>query len=304
MTQCDNRLSNPDILAETDIRSDASQTRAVRGEFSDGRRWLAEAPVCRTLNTFQIRHTGVAQMPSPFRIVRTHLGGSYFLGNLAGEGRVLVDGKWLASRPGYAFLLPPKTLHAFCTPEGKTWKFCWVRYQERDGQLPIARANSPVLAKFDATSLEHAIQGLHQECLTQPGSPLIEHWVSLVHAYVLRFAVPVSFDARLWRVWEQVAEELQRPWTIGQLARECHVSEKQFQRLCRRELGRNPQQHLMWLRMRKAAELLTQGNKKISAVAIAVGYQNPFVFSSTFKRIMGWSPSDYSLQNSKGSTTA
>jgi AraC-like DNA-binding protein len=59
------------------------------------------------------------------------------------------------------------------------------------------------------------------------------------------------------------------------------------------ELGRSPQQQLMWLRMRKAAELLMEGNRKIQSIANAVGYQNPFVFSSTFKRMMGWAPSEY-----------
>jgi hypothetical protein len=95
-------------------------------------------------------HLGVAVMPDPFRIVRTHLAGSYFLASLSGKDRVLVDGKWLISRPGHAFL-----------------------------------------------------------------------------------------------------------------------------------------------RMRRASELLTNRWMKIQSVATAVGYQNPFVFSTTFKRILGWSPSEY-----------
>jgi AraC-like DNA-binding protein len=45
--------------------------------------------------------------------------------------------------------------------------------------------------------------------------------------------------------------------------------------------------------MRRAAELLVQGNAKIEVIANQVGYQNAFVFSTTFKRVMGWSPSEY-----------
>ena len=45
--------------------------------------------------------------------------------------------------------------------------------------------------------------------------------------------------------------------------------------------------------MRRAGDLLTEGNLKVETVATRVGYQNPFVFSTTFKRVMGWSPSEY-----------
>jgi AraC-like DNA-binding protein len=280
-------------LRETDLRGEGCQTWAVRGDDRDGRRWLAVAPVCEYLSQYQILHAGIALMPAPFRIVRTHLGGSYFLASLAGEGRVLVDGKWVQSKPGHAFLLPPKTLHAFYTPPGKIWNFCWVRYQEAEGQVPIARANSPVLARFDGRPLEHALRGLFHEAQAFSIAPYQDHWIRIIHSYVQRFAAPVRVDVRLWRTWEKVSQQLDYPWKISELAKETCLSEKHFQRLCRMELGRSPQQQLMWLRMRKAAELLMEGNRKIQSIANAVGYQNPFVFSSTFKRMMGWAPSEY-----------
>jgi transcriptional regulator GlxA family with amidase domain len=40
--------------------------------------------------------------------------------------------------------------------------------------------------------------------------------------------------------------------------------------------------------MRKAAELLSTTQLKVESVANAVGYQNPFVFSNTFKEWVGW----------------
>ena len=58
-------------------------------------------------------------------------------------------------------------------------------------------------------------------------------------------------------------------------------------------MGRPPRQQLIWLRMRHAAALLAHGDAKVETVAARVGYQNPFVFSRTFKRVMGWPPSEY-----------
>jgi YesN/AraC family two-component response regulator len=51
--------------------------------------------------------------------------------------------------------------------------------------------------------------------------------------------------------------------------------------------------HVTWLRMRKACELLATTNLKVETVANTVGYQNPFVFSNTFKKWIGWRPSEH-----------
>ena len=280
-------------LSEADIRPPDAQVWTVRADESDDRPWLSEAPVCPALRHCQARHAGVAHMPFPFAIVRTKLAGSYFLACFEGEGRILVDGGWVACKKGQAALLPPGTLHAFHTAEGRRWDFCWVRYQEQPGQTPLAAAQTPIIARFDTEPLRLALLGLYHECTTIAAPPIVESWVGLIHQYVLRFAQPARPDLRLWRLWEKVASSLGDEWTVAAMAAESHLSEKQLQRLCRKELGRNPRRQLIWLRMRHAAELLTDSNLKIETVAGLVGYQNPFVFSTTFKRVMGWSPSAY-----------
>lgn len=283
-------------LSETDIRPARGKAIVVRASTADSRTWLKGAPVCPALAQYHIQHTAVVRMPSPFRIVRTQLGGSYFMASFGGEGRVLVDGRWFRCTPGKAVLLPPGTLHAFYTPTGKVWEFCWVRYQEAVGQRPLATAQSPIVASYDPQPLRHAILGLHRECLDDPAPAAVEHWVRLIQHYVMRFAQPAQVDDRLSRLWEQVTASLDHGWSIGEMARVTHLSDKQLQRLCRQQLGRTPRQQLIWLRMRHAADLLADGQDKIETIAARVGYQNAFVFSTTFKRVMGWSPSRYPLR--------
>ena len=48
-----------------------------------------------------------------------------------------------------------------------------------------------------------------------------------------------------------------------------------------------------FLRMRRAASLLAATQDKIGTISQAIGYQNPFVFSNTFKKWIGWRPSEY-----------
>jgi len=48
-----------------------------------------------------------------------------------------------------------------------------------------------------------------------------------------------------------------------------------------------------YLRMERAAKLLITTPDKIESIASTVGYANPFVFSRTFKKWIGWPPSEY-----------
>lgn len=189
--------------------------------------------------------------------------------------------------------MPRGTLQAFHTLQGSIWEYCWVRYEERADQQAIAAAQTPIFAPHDCETIRLAILGLHRECSTKNVPAAIEHWVEIIHLYVKQFAQPTRMDRRLWNLWEKVGSTLSKPWTVAEMAMEAHLSEKQLQRLCRKELGRNPRQQLIWLRMRRAAELLTSSSAKIETIAAQVGYQNPFVFSSMFKRMMGWPPSEY-----------
>jgi AraC-like DNA-binding protein len=278
---------------ETDVRSPAAEQWVVRADDRDPRPWLDGTPVCPALARHHVRHCGVASMPAPLEIVRTNLGGSYFLACHGGEGRVLIDGRWAPCRAGEAFLLPPWTMQAFRIPPRGRWEFSWVRYQERAGHAPLAAAQTPVIARFDPEPVRHAVLGLYEEARGSAVSAAVTLWADLVHLYVLRFAQPAAMDPRVWELWAKVEADLSRNWSLTDMAKATHLSEKQFQRLCLRNLGRTPRQHLIWLRMRHAGELLVAGEGKVSTVAGRVGYANPFVFSSTFKRVMGCSPSDY-----------
>jgi AraC-like DNA-binding protein len=55
-------------------------------------------------------------------------------------------------------------------------------------------------------------------------------------------------------------------------------------------------QQVIYLRMQAAAKLLATTGDKVETIATAVGYENPFVFSTTFKKWVGWRPSDYRAQ--------
>ena len=71
------------------------------------------------------------------------------------------------------------------------------------------------------------------------------------------------------------------------------MSAEHLRRLCVRELGRTPMEHVTYIRMQRAKELLEAGDAKLEAIAPEVGYHSATVFSRAFARCIGMNPSEY-----------
>jgi len=288
-------MSNMAAAVNRDIHRFGRHTRyrVVVGGGDDQRDWLQGQPVCPVLVQHEMAHLGLMEARKPFEVVRHDQSGTYMMACDEGSGRVLVDGNWVTMKAGQACLLPPFVMNAFRCDSDKPWKFSWVRYRESRGRQPILFSHSPVLAAYDGAPLRRAIQGLHAE-VSGAGDPgTMQLWVDLIQTYVMRFAEPYRTDDRLGRVWSAVDKKPGAPWTLAELAGLAAMSEEHLRRLCKQQLGRSPMQHVTFLRMHRASYLLATTDEKVETIAREVGYQNPFTFSTTFKKWVGWRPSEF-----------
>ncbi|MDP2412121.1 MAG: AraC family transcriptional regulator [Pseudolabrys sp.] len=239
----------------------------------------------------------------PYRIVRTQLSGTYVHASLGGEGRILLDGRWRPHRAGMVSLAPAHVLHAFHAIPSKRWQYCWVRYMPTSPRSSINFV-APVMARFEAEALNHAILGLHREVQAGSNTGSATLWIDLIEHYITRFAEPLQREDRLRAVWNAVQADLAQPWTVDSLAARAKISGEHLRRLCQRSLGRSPMQQLTYLRMQHAAHRLATTEEKIEDVAHLVGYQNPFAFSNTFKRMTGFRPSQFRLHRAPRASDA
>ncbi|MFC4994029.1 AraC family transcriptional regulator [Rubritalea tangerina] len=265
----------------------------VRASESDSREWLEEAPVCQALGKYNILHAAVIKAGEGLKVSRVEQSGTFMMACLEGEGQVLADGRWQTIRVGQACLLPPFVTNAFKKIEGKPWRFCWVRYIESKESNPIVSEISPVVGSFHGWSLARAIQGLIEETESVGGQAATHHWIELMHGYVMSFAQPHQSDNRLWKLWNVVEQNLEQDWTLQSLSQLACLSEEHLRRLCKKQLGRSPVQHLTFLRMQKACSLLATTEDKIEVIAKAVGYRSAFHFSNVFSKWVGCRPSEH-----------
>lgn len=271
------------------LHNDLSETHIV-GEHTQ--QFIVRAEDCTALASRQISHVGVGDAAIPYRIVRTHLSGTYVHATLGGEGRILLDGRWRPHRAGMVSLAPAHVLHAFHAIPSRRWQYCWVRYMPQSPRSAIGFM-APVMARFDAEPLRHAILGLCQEVRSRADSGAALLWIDLIEHYITRFAEPLQREDRLRSLWDIVQKDLERPWTAGDLAGLANISGEHLRRLCQASLGRSPMQQLTYLRVQHAAHQLATTQTKIEDIALQVGYLNPFAFSNTFKRMTGFRPSHF-----------
>jgi len=90
-----------------------------------------------------------------------------------------------------------------------------------------------------------------------------------------------------------IDQHYDEPITIAQLTKRAHMSESSLMRTFRRVLNRSPIEHVIRVRIQKAADLLRHGDVRITEAAFECGFSDSNYFSRQFRRIMGLSPRAY-----------
>ncbi|WP_028924130.1 AraC family transcriptional regulator [Pseudonocardia acaciae] len=83
------------------------------------------------------------------------------------------------------------------------------------------------------------------------------------------------------------------PWTVSEMAAAAGVSRAALARRFTELVGEPPMAFLTGWRLALAADMLTDQDATLEAVARKVGYSSPFALSTAFKRARGISPREY-----------
>lgn len=81
--------------------------------------------------------------------------------------------------------------------------------------------------------------------------------------------------------------------TLTDLAARAHLSPRHFQRIFHDCLGRSPIDHLMHIRVQKAAELLLSTRRTITDIALDCGFSDSNYFTRQFRKLMNQTPGQY-----------
>jgi len=253
--------------------------------------WLVTPTQAPTLGRYGITLVGWSQARVGFRFVRLSPHYAHVLLTVAGQGQVRVGSSWHEVQSGDLYLSPARALSAYHASEGNPWTLVWAHVQ--DGTFAFPDTVS-VVKKSDPFPLLRTVQGLYDEAngLAEP-EPLAD-WSRLVFSAVRRSIEETHPSAqRLRPLWQAVQADLAEAWTRDALASRMGISGEQLRRLCQEAHGCSPMAYVTRLRMQHAASLLASGRYSVAEVGFRVGYDNPFAFSTAFKRLQGAPPASF-----------
>jgi AraC family transcriptional regulator len=101
---------------------------------------------------------------------------------------------------------------------------------------------------------------------------------------------------RMAFVLKHIREHLHEPLSIGLLAEKAHMSEANFHRVFRNEIGMSPVHYINQTRVKRAAALLSDPLVKMKEVFLICGFNNLSYFNRMFKKVYGVSPKAYQQQ--------
>jgi len=100
-------------------------------------------------------------------------------------------------------------------------------------------------------------------------------------------------DPRIARAQRTILERFGEPLSVEQLATEADLSEVQFRKLFRREIGQGPLACLQEQRLGAAARMLRHTAAPIRRIALDCGFATPQYFHQCFKAAHGQTPTEY-----------
>jgi AraC-like DNA-binding protein len=214
---------------------------------------------------------------------------------------------------GDTFLIPKGRLHRDVHPTGKAYRVVLVFFMwpEADGLIksmnPKQFLNAPAAAKTHLQLMMKDLESLYaEEAVSSPDQMrilLLEVLLAL-----MRYSRPISpisdarravSAARRTRLAESVRDWLLRnysqPFSLSELADRHLVSTFHLSRTFSQEFGMAITDMLSTIRMEHAKDLLRSGKLTVKEVACRTGFSDPNYFTKAFRRVTGFSPSEFQL---------
>lgn len=112
----------------------------------------------------------------------------------------------------------------------------------------------------------------------------------------LHAGMPTTIQSAMKYIESHYATEI----SLEDVAKYVGVSPQHFSKIFKNHTGKNYVDWITNLRLEKAMQYMNVGDKTIKEICYLVGYKDPNYFSRIFKKIVGMTPSEYSMGNKTG----
>lgn len=162
----------------------------------------------------------------------------------------------------------------------------------RHNEHPVWRASKAVLSAVDR--LERTLRGEVSRPIARIATCISEIFIEigdLLEQQQPELDAYLSSTERTVALFLQgLADRVDEPWTVDDMAHECGLGRTRFVHYCKQAVNLPPLEYLNQLRIAKATELLQGTDLRITDVAARSGFSSSQYFSTVFRRYTGLRP--------------
>lgn len=251
---------------------------------------LTEIPEWKRADIFM---AGLAELRDGYHVERDKVGVHTLLFTIEGGGVLITPDFVKEIEPYTLTILPVDTCFRFeMNPSKGLWKMVWLLPQNTEAWQHLSDLGQTVVPFRGSEQVWSLMTLLYNEIGGRTGFRQL--LISEVQRLVKSVETPISTSlSRVQTLFNEVEGQLHLPWTIAEMAKQCFISEEQFNRLSKQLFNMSPRSKLIELRMHKAVDLLQYPAWSVAMIANRLGYRDPYNFTHRFKKFYGTSPTRY-----------
>lgn len=181
----------------------------------------------------------------------------------------------------------------------------WSRLSEREcrtiGRILLVN-NIPVLTKFKEAGI--VFQNMYDEFVNQEighmvrTNQLIDELLILIARQLTRQSNSRrDFPQTFLKLEQALRENLSHQWTLEEMAALVGLGNTAFSEKVKNYTGFSPLNYLINIRITEAIKLLKRPNVHVTDIALDVGFYSSQHFATTFKKLTGYTPSEFRKKN-------
>ncbi|OOM13945.1 AraC family transcriptional regulator [Clostridium saccharobutylicum] len=229
---------------------------------------------------------------------------------LEGKGIYKINGKIYHLEKNQGFLIEPNSLIYYEADIEYPWQYTWIGFSGTKANDYLKRTtlsiDNPIFSFPENSNLLSSINSIVSSSKITSNRNLIilsklYEFLYLLCEYFPNHEVittdrPKNYiEEALLFIHQNYADII----TVKDIASHICLDRSYLHRIFKKFINKSPQEYLLSFRMEKAASLITNSNLRISDISRSVGYTDPLLFSKTFKKSKGLTPSDFRAKYSK-----
>ncbi|MDQ0886561.1 AraC family transcriptional regulator of arabinose operon [Paenibacillus sp. V4I9] len=250
-----------------------------------------------------VQFLGVNYCDTDYRNIRKIAQITVFGFVLSGQGSVQVGPQACIARQGDMFILPAGYYHEVASDldHKERWSYIWLNIS---GSWILKMLEAYQLLSHVVTS-SSGLEHLFNEAIESANQKSVEEMQSELQIILMRIIVSLSETLRkrgealtstVQAIKQFLDNSILHPFDPTQLSSQMGISNKQINRLFKREIGTTIYNYVISKKIESAKLMLLDTHLTISDIGYKLGYVDPHYFSNLFQSKTGVRPSVFRKQ--------